>query len=615
MKGENAKENMSALNYNQVWKIVDDSYPVLRDPSYSNKYWNGTAANEFADGTGTDVDPYLISNASELYLLATLDRETTLGKYYKLTNDIEISSVYDNWANDNPYAWAVKKAYLDGFTYTDSFAGTLDGAGHTVSGIYYNDAIEDGGTYAYGLIPFVTADAIIKNITVTDVNATVTGEGAYVGAVAGAAHVMDEDLANPFHMVQFVGVNAQNVQIAANSKGDILGGASHGVKFELSNAENIIGNYISHVGIRNCNNGSTYSDDVIIYNTFNIDENTVTNIKNVLLGTSSDYITTINADDKFDIADLVAADEAFSAAAPEEYLVWSQEFNSNQLNTSVWTKSTTAMSKGTTLEYADTATFDGESISLNCLDSKKKDSNGDVIYNISHALTTFDSMSYKYGRLEMRAKSPFGAGAFPSLWLSSRGAMGYDKMCEYSTEIDVFEVFGKTADANRLEACIHKWYNKDGVKTKDECSCGTGYLKGNGYEIDVEKRSQIIEKTAQDEFHTIVFDWTENTMTFSVDGKVYYTATKSEMDNASQSILGFGKVTGFDITGYKTSNDGIFNQYLSVLLTNSMRTKGAGAAYDYEGNASEIVPENLSFEIDYIRLYQKNDGISKINLK
>jgi beta-glucanase (GH16 family) len=223
-------------------------------------------------------------------------------------------------------------------------------------------------------------------------------------------------------------------------------------------------------------------------------------------------------------------------------------------------------------------------------------------------------MSYKYGRLEMRAKIPFGAGAFPSLWLSSRDAMGYKKMCEYSTEIDVFEVFGKTADANRLEACIHKWYNKDGVKTKDECSCGTGYLKGNGYEIDVEKRSQIIEKTAQDEFHTIVFDWTENTMTFSVDGKVYYTATRSEMDNASQGI-GFAKVTGFDITGYKTSNDGIFNQYLSVLLTNSMYTTGAGAAYDYEGNASEIVPENLSFEIDYIRLYQKNDGISEINLK
>ena len=104
-------------------------------------------------------------------------------------------------------------------------------------------------------------------------------------------------------------------------------------------------------------------------------------------------------------------------------------------------------------------------------------------------------------------------------------------------------------------------------------------------------------------------------MTFSVDGKVYYTATNSEMDKASQSNLGFGEVTGFDITGYKTSNDGIFNQYLSVLLTNSMYTAGEGAAYDYQGNAREIVPENLSLEIDYIHLYQKNDGISKINLK
>lgn len=620
--GDAARENLDGFNFNTVWKVVEGGYPVHEDLEIRSMYWNGTAADGFAGGNGTEVEPYLITNAKELYLLANLDRDATLGKFYKLANNIAISNVYDGWANDDPYTWAVKKAYLDGFTYSSSFAGTLDGAGYTVYGLYYNNAIVDDGNYAYGLIPFVTADAVIKDITVSDVSANVLGDGAYVGAVAGAAHVMKEDIENTLlHAIQFVGVNTTNVVINAANKGDILGGASYGVKFEICSTENDIHGEIKDYFVEvDCNNDTAYSKDTVTVNALNINAETLETIRAIILGNDATHMVTLDMNKSFDISDLVIAKHALEVAAPDEYLVWSDEFNGNALDTSVWTQSNTTMSTGTTLKYTDTATFDGNNIELNINKTEETDESGNPIYNINYGLSTANTMSYKYGRLEMRAKIPVGAGAFPALWLSSRSAIGYDNFSEYSTEIDIFEVFGKTASANTAVACIHKWYNdEDGTKNdnKEQCSCGTGAADGNGYKIEESDRS----KTISYDWYKVEFEWTVDTMSFWIykDGearpeKAMYTATKNEMDTKSSfDYTSFRTVTGFDLDGYDTSNEGIFNQFMYPIITNHMYNIGKG----YSGLQSEIDANlnNLTYEIDYLRLYQKNDGKSEINLK
>ncbi|MBO5200598.1 MAG: glycoside hydrolase family 16 protein [Clostridia bacterium] len=597
--GAAAKTNMNGFNFNQKWQVADGAYPVHTAMDYRAKYWDGTVADAFAGGKGTEDDPYLISTADQLYLLANLDREATHGKFYKLTNNIAISNVYDGWANDDPYTWAEKKAYLDGFTYSSSFAGTLDGAGYTVSGIYYNNAITDGGTYAYGLIPFVTGDAVIKNIRVEDVNATVSGN-AYVGAVAGAAHVTPEDADNPFKMVQFIAVSAADCDITAENAGDILGGATRGVKFELCNAAKLIGSGSEKIYTLGCNAGKPFNKDMIIYNSLNADVDAVTLIRKVILGLQTASIADINGVEGIDILDLVSASRNIGANENEEVLVWSQEFGGDAMDYSVWSKNTT-MSKGTTLNYADNYAFDGENMKMYTTHTGAVDENGNKIYNVAYGLSTRDTMSFKYGRLEMRAKIPFGAGAFPSLWLTSRNAIGNGTINEFDTEIDIFEVFGKTAGVDNLVTCIHKWYNdEEGARTGHECSCGSGLLAGNGYKVEEADRDYQITGAAQNEFHTFVFDWTEDTMTFSVDGNVYYTAKRSDMNN-------------FDINGYNTNSDGIFNQYLYLRLNNHMYTAGDGAAYTYQGNADDIDAAALNYEIDYIRLYQKANG--EINLK
>ena len=602
MQGAAAKDNLQGFNFNQIWQCGEEGeYPYLRTFEDRAEYWDGTAAESFAGGTGSKESPFEISNAQQLYLLASSDTESTHGKYYKLTGDIDISGVHEGWQKENPYVWAKKTAYLDGYGYGNSFAGVLDGAGHTVSGIYYSDDAADGSAYAYGLIPLVSADAVIKNITVKNVKSTVTGS-AYVGAVAGAAHVSETDIANPLKMVQFVGVKAQECDITAENAGDILGGASRGVKFELCAANKLIGSGEEKISVRNCNSDLAYNDDVIIYNSLNADGTALVNIKKYLLETIDNYITDINGDSAFDIRDLISAKKCLAMAPADEALVWSQEFNENALDYSVWTKHS-SMSTGSTLKYSDTAAVNGGSLTLTCTDTGTSDANGDKIYGISYGLSTIDSMSFKYGRLEMRAKLPFDAGAFPSFWLSSRNAMGYDPFCEYSTEIDVFELFGKEKTNTNLIACIHKWYNENGVKTGKECSSGTGILAGNTAKVPEDARTYKVTGSAQKEFHTFVFDWDENTMKFSVDGNVYYTAERSKLQK------------GFDISGKSTDISGVFDQFLYVRLNNHMYSTGDGAAYTYTGNASDIDASKLNYEIDYIRLYQKNDGKSKIYLK
>ena len=600
MKGE-----LDGFNYNQIWQTVENGYSVHLSFEVINTIWNGTMADNFAGGTGTKEDPFLVSDAQQLFKLANSSREETLGKFYKLTNNISISRVYSGWSSDYPYSWAVKKAYLEGYTYADSFAGTLDGAGYTVSGLYYNNEITDGGNYAYGMIPFATADAVVKNITVSDIDATVVGNGAAVGAVVGASHVTPEDVVNPLHMVQFVGVNVENCYTNAAYTGDILGRATYGVKFALCNADHLVGNYIDNIYMAGCNEGLEYSDDVLVYNPANIDASALSEIRAKIIGKSDKYIVDIDTVDNIEITDLVCACLAMneSAKSDEYALVWSQDFNNNVMDYSVWNTNTT-MEQKSNLVYADNLTVTGGALKLGCKDTGETDANGKKIYSVNYGLSTLNTMSFKYGKIEMRAKIPFDAGAFPSLWLTSRNALGNGvSPYGYDNEIDIFEVFGKSSSQDAMVTCLHKWYvDEAGVRTGHECSCGSGILAtGNGYKIEESDRSYNVSGSAKNTYHTIVFEWTEDEMIFSVDGNVYYTAKRSKMNN-------------FDINGYDTNSDGLFNQFMYLRLNNHMHTVG-GTRYVYGGDESEIDPSKLNYEIDYIKLYQKNDGKSEIILK
>lgn len=134
--------------------------------------WDGSVAESFAGGTGTQDDPYLIEDGSQLAYLAKITNENpsvTEGKYYKLIDDIVLN---DDVLNDNyeligtpANAWT-PIADVTANSMGNSFKGDFDGDGHTISGVY---CVKTSGNYPYtGLFGSIGNNAVVHDLAVVD---------------------------------------------------------------------------------------------------------------------------------------------------------------------------------------------------------------------------------------------------------------------------------------------------------------------------------------------------------------------------------------------------------------------------------------------------------------
>lgn len=139
---------------------------------YASKYKAGfqisapTITYSFA-GAGTESNPYLINNATDLINLSSNVNggEKYAGKYFILTNDIVL-----NWQRFTPI----------GNSYEKRFSGTFDGDNHIIENLY----VETSSNYA-GLFG-VLGGATIKNIIVKgQINITGSGGSKYAGGISG----------------------------------------------------------------------------------------------------------------------------------------------------------------------------------------------------------------------------------------------------------------------------------------------------------------------------------------------------------------------------------------------------------------------------------------------
>lgn len=169
MVGAQAMFNMPALEWNYLWKTTE-GYPACRFETVplSDKVWSGEVAEGFASGTGTEADPYVITNSEQLALMV-LDTESA-GKFYKLGNDISLNDTsLENW-----------NLYARQWVWTNNiFAGTFDGDGHTIDGLYFDSSKAKVGLFCY------TKDVVIKNLKLTNsfVRSTSYATGTVIGDV------------------------------------------------------------------------------------------------------------------------------------------------------------------------------------------------------------------------------------------------------------------------------------------------------------------------------------------------------------------------------------------------------------------------------------------------
>ena len=161
------------------WTFKANAYPtpkMYRVREYSaGTNWSGEQAVQFGEGDGSSSAPYTIATAEELALMLT---KPVTGAYYKLVADIAINdTTVENWT-ENAKTW---------FTSNDvpTFEASFNGAGYTVSGIYYDGT--QAGEYA-GLIPVVGNTADIREVKVAD--SVINANNGSAGAIAG--YVADE---------------------------------------------------------------------------------------------------------------------------------------------------------------------------------------------------------------------------------------------------------------------------------------------------------------------------------------------------------------------------------------------------------------------------------------
>ena len=115
----------------------------------------------------------------------------------------------------------------------------------------------------------------------------------------------------------------------------------------------------------------------------------------------------------------------------------------------------------------------------------------------SARILTKDKFSFKYGKIEVRAKLPAGAGTWPAIWmLGSNSSTVNWPACG---EIDIMEHVGN--QLNKIFGTLHH----------------PGHSGANG------DGSSVTISNATTEFHKYSMEWTASSIKFSVDDAVFYT--------------------------------------------------------------------------------------------
>lgn len=128
----------------------------------------------FAGGSGTEVDPWLISNSEELNNVRYYEGPAHKNKWFRQIANIDL-----NIAPYNQVEGWVPIGYWDNNQY---FAAHYNGSGYSISGLFINRIDWDQGLFGW------TASAHIDSVTLVNVNITGDDEAGGLVAWADSSH-------------------------------------------------------------------------------------------------------------------------------------------------------------------------------------------------------------------------------------------------------------------------------------------------------------------------------------------------------------------------------------------------------------------------------------------
>lgn len=178
-KFDDSKSSSSKKSGTSSSSVEEDDFVDEECVGEAGNPWDGTTAKKFACGAGTKRSPYMIFTAEQLAHLSFVvadGNEKYIDKYYKLGADILLNK---GDIIDDDGALVADSAKLHKWTPIGnsgkSFAGTFDGDGHTVSGMFVNTTTDYNGLFG-------NVSGVVQNLAVA--NSWVNG-GKYTAGVVG----------------------------------------------------------------------------------------------------------------------------------------------------------------------------------------------------------------------------------------------------------------------------------------------------------------------------------------------------------------------------------------------------------------------------------------------
>ena len=279
---DDTNEDYSALyswyekNQEQIAKRLGANASALMASSVGDLWNNWIDGNFDLTGDGTESNPYQIEDLEDLMIMTQAIAAGT-GNYdtahYRLMDDIDLSFTINN-GNWNPIGWYQNAAQLSG-NVSNSFKGTFDGDGHTISGlkivnisknlqnvglfgvldgaVVKNLVIEDARVYGYNHVGIlagqIKGESVITDVTVEGTAAANTSSGGYASdaAVGGLAGKIFGSSSGSRATIENVTATVNTVNLGATSKtGGIAGEVSNAYIVDTSvsaTGNNILGRY------------------------------------------------------------------------------------------------------------------------------------------------------------------------------------------------------------------------------------------------------------------------------------------------------------------------------------------------------------------------------------
>ena len=279
---DDTNEDYSALyswyekNQEQIAQQLGANASALMASSVGDLWNNWIDGNFDLTGDGTESNPYQIEDLEDLMIMTQAIAAGT-GNYdtahYRLMDDIDLSFTINN-GNWNPIGWYQNAAQLSG-NVSNSFKGTFDGDGHTISGlkivnisknlqnvglfgvldgaVVKNLVIEDARVYGYNHVGIlagqIKGESVITDVTVEGTAAANTSSGGYASdaAVGGLAGKIFGSSSGSRATIENVTATVNTVNLGATSKtGGIAGEVSNAYIVDTSvsaTGNNILGRY------------------------------------------------------------------------------------------------------------------------------------------------------------------------------------------------------------------------------------------------------------------------------------------------------------------------------------------------------------------------------------